>query len=186
MDREFLFVGRLCLDFAHTGAVENWRRVWESFRAPEDLSRWLAASSLRLSGLQATADDLAAARALREALLELVDARIAGLPLPADAVAVLNGFARRQDLAPELLTAESAGLADPTVAQALTDVARDAVHLFGSVDQLARMRECASDDCGVVIYDSSRPGRRRWCTRCVDRVRARAYRARHRSTKEPQ
>lgn len=185
VDRGFLFVGRLCLDFAHTGAVENWRRVFEVLHAPADLARWFGESSLGLPGLQVTRRDLVAAQRLREALLQLVDAQVAGAPLPAGAVAAVNACAHQPDLAPELVGPGVSRMAVATAPHALATIARDAVRLFGRPEELARMRECASDDCGVVIYDSSRPGRRRWCGRCADRVRARAYRVRRRSKEEP-
>ena len=72
---------------------------------------------------------------------------------------------------------------EPSAAQALSDIARDAIALLADPAQHARLRRCASPDCDLIFYDSSRPGRRRWCSteRCGDRMRARAYRARHRS-----
>ena len=58
-------------------------------------------------------------------------------------------------------------------------IARDAVHLFSSSD-LLRLRLCGRPQCGVIFYDRSPAGRRRWCAMrgCGERVAAAAYRAR--------
>jgi predicted RNA-binding Zn ribbon-like protein len=42
-------------------------------------------------------------------------------------------------------------------------VARDALDLVSSAD-LARVRPCSNPECQVLFLDSSRPGRRRWCS----------------------
>jgi predicted RNA-binding Zn ribbon-like protein len=174
--------GRPCLDLALTGGLEGWRRAFESLQAPADLTRWFAVAPPGLSRVRVTAADVRAAKELREAVWHLVDAVLGGSPLPAHAVAVVNAQAARPDLAPRLLAAGSSGLADPTPRRALAGVARDAVRLFGDPAQVRRVRECAAADCRIVFYDDSRPGTRRWCApnRCGDRLRARAYRARHR------
>jgi predicted RNA-binding Zn ribbon-like protein len=68
---------------------------------------------------------------------------------------------------------------DATGTQLLSAVARDAVDLFGG-PHAHRIRECASDDCHLVFVDTSRPGRRRWCSmeHCGNRHKVRALRAR--------
>ncbi|HEY3015336.1 MAG TPA: CGNR zinc finger domain-containing protein, partial [Nocardioides sp.] len=64
---------------------------------------------------------------------------------------------------------------------ALATIARDAVDLFGS-RAAARIRVCASHDCGLVFVDTSRPGARRWCSmeRCGNRAKLHALRQRRR------
>jgi predicted RNA-binding Zn ribbon-like protein len=70
------------------------------------------------------------------------------------------------------------------VGQALASVARDAVRLFGEVGFLgepgARIRHCEASDCGLVFFDVSRAGTRRWCSMqtCGNRAKVRAHRAR--------
>jgi len=46
----------------------------------------------------------------------------------------------------------------------------------------ARIRRCASDDCGWFFVDRSRAGTRRWCRMdgCGARAKMRRYRARQR------
>ncbi|WNY32953.1 CGNR zinc finger domain-containing protein [Curtobacterium flaccumfaciens] len=76
------------------------------------------------------------------------------------------------------------------LAQALSSVARDAVALFTEVGfddveadgRPTRLSRCSAEDCGLVFYDSSRGGTRRWCSmqRCGNRAKVRAHRARPR------
>ena len=69
---------------------------------------------------------------------------------------------------------------DATTAAALVaSVARDAVDLLGG--PLAhRIRECSAQDCALLFLDTSRAGRRRWCSMatCGARAKMAAYRAR--------
>jgi len=65
----------------------------------------------------------------------------------------------------------------------LWPVARSAVELLTGAD-LTRVRICpGADDCGWLFYDTSRNGRRRWCSMegCGSRVKMRRHYATHRS-----
>jgi len=48
---------------------------------------------------------------------------------------------------------------------------------------LDRLKMCAAEECRRVFYDRSKPATRRWCmsTLCGNRIKTRAYRARHRA-----
>ncbi len=72
-----------------------------------------------------------------------------------------------------------AAVVDPTAPAALATLARDAVDLFGG-PLASRIRVCAAADCGLLLVDTSRPGRRRWCSmqRCGNRAKIRDHRAR--------
>ena len=53
----------------------------------------------------------------------------------------------------------------------------------GSIDgTLDRLKMCAAEECRRVFFDRSKPATRRWCmsTLCGNRIKTRAYRARHR------
>jgi len=53
----------------------------------------------------------------------------------------------------------------------------------GSLDgTLGRLKMCAAEECRRVFFDRSKPATRRWCmsTLCGNRIKTRAYRARHR------
>jgi len=109
-------------------------------------------------------------------------------PAPDD-IDTVNLFAALPDVPPSLPGGRRrAGANRVRLAQALSSVARDAVALFTEVgfDDLAadaqptRLSRCSADDCGLVFYDSSRGGTRRWCSmqRCGNRAKVRAHRAR--------
>ena len=173
--------GAICLDFAHTGG-EGRYAVFESLHDPGELGEWLAQPPLlAVITVPVTARDLAAAKALRQAIWEVAHARAATRPLPVAAVAIINEAAAAPPLIPQLnAEGSAAGWRSPVHAtQALSALARETVQLL-SGPLADRIRECASDDCPLVFVDSSRPGARRWCAmeRCGNRHKLRALRAR--------
>ncbi len=173
--------GAVCLDFAHTGG-EGRYAVFESLHQPADLGGWLAQPPLgAVATVPVTARELAAAKALRQAIWDAAQARAARRPLPAEAVAAINRAAAMAPLIPELTDdGTAAGWAPPVRAtQALSTLAREMIELLsGPLSE--RIRQCASDDCPLVFVDSSRPNARRWCSmeRCGNRHKLRALRAR--------
>lgn len=143
--------------------------------------------------LRPTAADLAATKRLRAAHRAIAEALIAGAELPPRAVAAVNRAAAQPPLVPRLAV-PAAGIAPDatapgapaavtlqpgTTAQALSTLARDLQQLVAS-PLASRVRVCASDTCGLIFVDASRPGRRRWCSmeRCGNIAKTRAHRAR--------
>lgn len=177
--------GRLCLAFCAT-VGERWRRNFERLRTPEDLSRWLDEAGLTASTLASvTPRLLREARDLREAIYRLVRAAMAGTRGRKPDRDLLNAWARRQPVSPQLATKNRrevwTGLHPATAG--LATVAADAVDLLTS-DVIDRVRECDASDCALLFFDSSRPGRRRWCAdgACGSKSRTAAYRRRQAST----
>lgn len=181
--KDFGFVGRLCLDFAQTGDMGFGAR-YERLTSPSELVRWLSLSSLRLTDVRVTRDDLRAAVRARGVIWRMMTTAVNRTsPAPAD-VRALNRVATQRALARELnAAARATRWHRPTAGQAIVTIAQDAVLLLGDGAQRQRLRRCANAGCHVLFCDDSRPGRRRWCfpNRCGDRVRARAYRERHRT-----
>ncbi|AQZ64384.1 unnamed protein product [[Actinomadura] parvosata subsp. kistnae] len=173
--------GALCLDFAHTGG-EGPYAVFETLHEPADLAAWLAQPPpAAVVTAPVTEDELAAAKALRQAIWVAAHARAADRPVPAAAIAAINRAAAEAPLVPGL-GADGTSIAwQPPVraAQALSTMAREMIELL-SGPFAGRIRECASDDCPLVFVDTSRPGARRWCSmeRCGNRHKLRALRAR--------
>ncbi|MDH3422912.1 MAG: CGNR zinc finger domain-containing protein, partial [Gemmatimonadota bacterium] len=62
----------------------------------------------------------------------------------------------------------------------LNPLARSALELAEAVDP-TRLRPCAAPDCGRWFVDTSKGGRRKWCSmeRCGNRAKAARYRSRH-------
>ncbi|WP_410814486.1 CGNR zinc finger domain-containing protein [Micromonospora sp. 067-2] len=187
----FLFdPGALCLEFLTTGGPGIGAR-YEVLHRPADLAEWLSRSRLRLDAARVDVGptELATARRLRDALWRLVCARTGTRPpasTPSDFDATpddldtLNEAAAAAPLAPRLDPDGTRHWALPASGQqALACIARDAIDLF-SGPYADRIRECEAHNCYLVFVDTSRPGRRRWCTmeRCGNRHKARSLRAR--------
>jgi predicted RNA-binding Zn ribbon-like protein len=172
--RRFLS-GRPALDLTHTGG-EGEYAVWEIIHGPEDLSRWLGVI-LDVDGIQAGPQDLPPLRALRAAITRAARGIAAERPLLPGDVATINSAAAASPLVPVLRPSLSSAYAEPTSTAALSTLARDAIDLFSS-PLAERIRICAAPDCGLLLVDTSRPGRRRWCSmqRCGNLAKVRSYR----------
>lgn len=180
-EMRFIFrSGRLCLGFCAT-VGERWRRGFERLSTPAHLIRWYAEAGVAGSPVPVTPADLDLARAVREAVYRTAKAVIAGQPPARADEEIINRAATAPPPVPRMgqraVTLTAAG-PDPA-ASALSAVARDAIGLFTTTDA-GRLRECASQDCGLLFLDASRPGRRRWCSSsaCGGKARAAAYRQR--------
>jgi predicted RNA-binding Zn ribbon-like protein len=145
---------------------------------PEDLARWTALSRLAVDDIDLAVDDidaspgdLAKAKDLRIALWGLSMARAHGRPVrPAD-VAAVREAALGAPPVPEMTSGLRRVWAAPvTGAQVVSAIARDAIDLFTG-PFAGRIRECAAGDCYLIFVDTSRPGKRRWCSmeRCGNR-----------------
>ncbi len=172
--------GAVSLEFALTGG-EGDRSAYETLRRPADLERW-AQGALGAALGTVTERDLAEAKKVREAIWHLAQARVQGRSLPRRHVADLNRAAARPPLVPQIDRAGRRALATPAVTtQVLSTLARDAVDLFtGPLAE--RIRRCEGTGCALVFADTSRPGRRRWCSmeRCGNRAKVGAFRNRNR------
>jgi predicted RNA-binding Zn ribbon-like protein len=181
--KDFVFIGRLCLDFAQTGDMGFGTR-FERLTTPSELQRWLSLSPVDVPHVRINSEDLNTAKILRGAIWRAAVAILARKPPTASDLRVLNRAACRAGLVRKLNpAAKSIRWHRPTIREALATIAQDAVVLFGDPTQKRRMRRCGNPRCIVIFYDDSRAGRRRWCApnRCGDRMRAKLYRDRHRS-----
>lgn len=179
----FLFgAGRPCLDFTRT-VRERRGAVTEGLALPADLARWAEEAGLpvRLRAERLNSADVETARRLREAVYSVVRARASGGTPNAADVQLLNTHAAHAPPAPRLLPGGDGveWAASDTLQSALALIARDAIDLAAS-PAIARVRECADPRCTSLFLDTSRPGKRRWCSAmpCANRQKVRAYRAR--------
>jgi predicted RNA-binding Zn ribbon-like protein len=175
----FLFLaGRPCLDLAAT-VGERWRRSFERLRTPDDLGRWLVEAGMASEPPAVGQADLAAARALRDAIYRA--AKLAGRGrLDPDDVAEINRWAAGPAPVPVLdVDRRVAWDCEQPVHAALVSLARDAIDLL-SGPLATRVRECAAEDCALLFVDTSRPGQRRWCSMegCGNRAKTAGYRRR--------
>jgi predicted RNA-binding Zn ribbon-like protein len=172
--------GRLCLAFVAT-VGERWRGRYERLRDPTDLARWYREAGLVDEPIPVSPAGLATARTTREAIYRITHALMAGRPATPGDEATVTAAAAAPDLIPVLRDGvrRLTPPADDGERAALSTVARDAIDLFTNTDA-GRIRECASPECALLYVDTSRPGRRRWCssTACGSRDRSAAYRRR--------
>lgn len=175
--------GRLALDLPATlaGRVSGNHR--DALATPGDLDRWLVAAGLATRDLAdgaagASAEDLSAARDLRETLYALAVARAEDRPLPAGPREALNAFAA-QPVATPWLDASGQARLKGGARELLASVAREAVLLLGGGE---RIRQCQGPTCAILYVDASRKGDRRWCamSACGNRAKVAAFRDRER------
>ena len=176
--------GRSCLDLVHTGGEDALER-FEIVHDADDLGRLLG-EILGLPPLPATDADLAAMRPLRAAITRIAYDLAGGSapPVPVAArrpgdVATVNAAACAPPLVPALLPDGGTTVVTPSAAAALSSLARDAIDLFGG-PFAHRIRVCAAENCGLLLVDTSRPGKRRWCSMelCGNRAKLRSHRSR--------
>ncbi|MFD0420429.1 CGNR zinc finger domain-containing protein [Streptomyces parvus] len=186
--------GALCLELLPTGGPGPLS-YFEVLHEPADLVRWAEESRLpgglgagagagvgsgEGEGLVVSAAEVADARALRDALWRITESWVREeFPTPDD-LATLNDAAARPSLTSRLTVGgERSWTPGGTGTGLLSTVARDAIDLFTGA-YAHRIRTCGAHDCRLLFVDTSRPGKRRWCSmeRCGNRHKVRAHRAR--------
>jgi predicted RNA-binding Zn ribbon-like protein len=166
----------LPLDLSATlaGRVSGNHR--DAFAAPGDLDRWLVAAGLVEGLAGSNAEDLSAARSLRETLYVLALARAEDRPLPDTVREALNAFAAQPAAAP-WLDAGGRIRRKGGARELLAGVAREAIELLG---EGAPIRQCQGPTCAILFVDTSRKSDRRWCSMsaCGNRAKVAAFRGR--------
>jgi predicted RNA-binding Zn ribbon-like protein len=175
----FEFIGgSLCLDFVDTLGNRRAEPV-ERLAAPADLDRWFGAAGL--GGpfrRKSTPADLAGARALRNAIFRFAMSIIEEAPLAVKDIQTINRWATRMPLRPTIAGNRIQMTAKQPIDAALATIAADAIEVVLG-PQRSRIRVCP--ECRMVFVDTSRPGRRRWCSSasgCGNRAKVRAHRSR--------
>ena len=166
----------------------------DAFASPGDLAAWLASHRLIPAGMPAGPGDLATARALREALRDLLTLRVSPDAADQKARTGIAGNAAADSLLrvnstldAHLLRVQAGPDGTPVLVPtrhgtpaALAAIAA-AVALAQAAGTWKRLKICAAPDCRWVFYDSSRSGAGRWCSMrvCGNRAKTLAYRQRH-------
>jgi predicted RNA-binding Zn ribbon-like protein len=177
--------GRLCLDLLATVGAGLSPDPVERLDSPQRLAEWLTGSGLAPPGQALPVDQNWAAefRALRTLIGTVVRAELVGQARPA-ALRMLNQLAATPSPAIQVVRVEGTlrrALRKPiTCAAMAAAVCQDAIDLLTGPDR-ALMRTCADGSCAMVYLDTSRGGRRQWCSSalCGNRRRVAQYRARH-------
>lgn len=180
IDRSFhTETGRLCLDCVATLGMRG-PQEFDRWRDTQEFGRWL--DELNLFDAEPMVDEelLVNARQLREAIYQVVQSAISGSEPDPASLKHINAWAARQSLVQQLstdgLTVYYAG--GQPVTAALATIAVDAIDLV-SGKWIERIRKCAATDCSVLFVDTSRPGKRRWCSmnRCGNKQKKRRFKA---------
>lgn len=193
-----LVAGHPALDLVNT---VDWR--WDPLRRKdllhgfEDLVGWARQTAIvtaaEARSLTATAkrDPRSASRALRrarhlrEALGHIFEAASRGQRPAARDLRRLNAFLsaalrrRRLELRGDRYDWSWTASDDRPLDALLSPIVLAAAELLTSPQRL-KIRACAAEDCGWLFLDTSRSGRRRWCTMqsCGNRAKARRFYAR--------
>jgi predicted RNA-binding Zn ribbon-like protein len=157
------------------------RPVVEGLGTPDDLSSWLVAHGLLEPGAKVTKADLAETTRVREALRDVLAAKV-GLAVDVDAAkAEIDAAARRAGL--ELRFDPTCPRVEPTVGGVRGAIGRILVEVYDEmVDGIwERMKACKADDCRWAFLDTSKNKSRAWCSMesCGNRAKVNAYRQRH-------
>jgi predicted RNA-binding Zn ribbon-like protein len=157
------------------------RPAVEELGTPQDLSAWLGAHGVLEPGAPVTAAELAEATRVREALRDLLAAKV-GLAVDVDAAkAEIDAAARRAGL--ELRFDPTCPRVEPTVGGVRGAIGRILVEVYDEMvdGTWERMKACKADDCRWAFLDTSKNKSRAWCSMesCGNRAKVNAYRQRH-------
>ena len=196
----FLFLGNEpALDLLNTTPVLAQGRVdfLEDFA---DLTAWMSAVGLleefkaktlrrRWHGTREANAVVAQAKQLREALREVLAAKLSGAKMPGAALGILNDALGIEKTTSQIEWNEKAGsftrtllhACDGTPAQVVAILAEAAAHLLTEKD-LTLVRRCENPACVLHFYDTSKNHRRRWCSMdiCGNRMKVAAHYRRQR------
>lgn len=156
----------------------------DELKGSTELAGWMAQRGLLRAGAKITPQMLATALHLRAGLRAYLQCDPKARCKNRDVAASLN-----EALKPFPVIAETRGAHGLTLQGARNDALAglsEVVAEFynGSVNgTLDRLKMCAAEECRRVFFDRSKPATRRWCmsTLCGNRMKTRAYRARHRA-----
>jgi len=153
----------------------------DSIASPEELGTWLSEQGLVDDLVEPSAEEVADARAVREAIRELL---LENNGVPGDAAGAsktLEEAGREAQLTVRfengrpLLAPEGDG-ARGAIGRIVATVAE-----LAPTDEWKRLKGCRDETCRVAFYDKSRNRSRAWCSMevCGNREKARSFRARH-------
>jgi predicted RNA-binding Zn ribbon-like protein len=167
----------LVIDFVNTA---GWDPEREDLTTPRVLAEWLSAHNLA-PGDRATKSDWVEARAVREALRDLLSAHNeVEIDVPR-ATAVLDAAAQRAGLG--IRFADGLAHAEPSAAGVRGALGRILAEVsVGMADGTwERMKACRADDCRFAFLDTAKNRSRAWCSMqsCGNRAKVAAYRERH-------
>ena len=172
---------RLVQTFVNTNDREGGR---DELGTPEQLRAWLAGQGLPGGDTSHMPEDLKKALEVREALRALALANN-GAPLDTAVTETLDQIAADSHLSVRFGQDGTSHLepAGGDLPAALARILAN-VHTAMVDGTWLRLKACHNDECRWIFYDHSKNRSGTWCTMsdCGDRLKARAYRQRHRAS----
>jgi predicted RNA-binding Zn ribbon-like protein len=169
----------LCIAFANSVGARRAAQPTEYLKTPDDLAKWL--DQRGLAHLAPTEDFRRRAIALRESIYHVFSPLAAGVEPDQAAFEVLNEHLSRA-LAQVRISRDgwTWHVSDPGE-RFLMLVALSAAEILTS-ERVARVRECADEECGWLFIDASKNRSRRWCSMsdCGNLAKARRFQAKKR------
>jgi predicted RNA-binding Zn ribbon-like protein len=167
----------LVVDFVNTAGFGPDR---EDLPTPGALAEWLSSRDLD-PGARVTKGEWEEARAVREALRDLLSAHNEVAVDVPRATAVLDAAAQRSGLA--IRFAEGTARAEPSAPGVRGALGRILAEVSaGMADGTwERLKACRADDCRWAFLDTAKNRSRAWCSMqsCGNRAKVAAYRERH-------
>jgi len=190
--------GSPALDLANTVVSRRDRHGPDMLNSFDDLVTWAVRAGLlkdadahklkKRCGLAVANKALERAKNLREAIY-LIGSAIAGQSeIPTEALRELERAAKKARCAQRLMSGIKNlrwEVSDSTRLDVIADMVTDAaIELFTMQAGSGRLKECLGQNCGWLFLDTSRSGRRRWCSEkdCGSASRVRRHRARMKSS----
>lgn len=172
--------GHNAIDFPATLQARLKPAPRELLRTPADLARWFVAAGFVPALPDVTAEDLALAHELREAIYALASMRVFGNTDVGGARSIVNAIAAGPSAVPRLSPDGKVEMIG-TAGALLVTLARQAIHLFGG-EAADHIRQCQSPTCTLFFVDTSRSGDRRWCSMsgCGNKAKVAEFRRRRR------
>jgi len=192
----FLYLGgRLAVDFVNTvysplgpdAALHDWEGLVEFLAEADVISPERTADLLawKKSAPQALPALVEKALRLRRAIRSALEARIARISLGEAVVEPINDVLRITEGHDELVWEEGDWklkfhAREEAIEWLLAAIARSAAEIIAEGAD-APLRKCANPSCGLLFYDTSRTGRRRWCMMnvCGNRNKVAVFARRH-------
>ena len=148
------------------------------------LDRWCDGVGIELAEDVDKACLLRELRSLRATLSEVAGAALTGSPVSNASLEILNAAAILPVPVPRLVSGQAGpGVTRPVLAAGAVRavIVRDLMELLGNEATRARLRECDAADCRMLYLLAPGARERRWCSmsRCGNRAKAAAHRARH-------
>jgi len=186
--------GRLCIDFVNSINDRFADAIEDYLATPERYAEWARRAGAVDAGEQielpqsdeAQARLMADIRALRDAIYRLLAAWLDGVPLPEDALGLANNWLlkARQDQALTRPGHLRLRAVPGDASLPLKRIALDLVDTLGGAQAGEfKLERCANQSsCGWIFADTSKNGRRRWCSMKTCGVASKMAKLRRRSS----